>query len=86
MATREGRKYAGSTSSLSGLLSQLYYLISGDKFVNTAGLSRRFRSGVRISNDSLHSLVSLVRHSLKHSHEVKGERFLLYCSIATACT
>ncbi|KAI0304363.1 mitochondrial protein Pet127-domain-containing protein [Multifurca ochricompacta] len=31
VAQREGRKYAGSTSSMSGLLSQLYYLISGDK-------------------------------------------------------
>ncbi|KAF8500917.1 mitochondrial protein Pet127-domain-containing protein [Russula emetica] len=47
VAKREGRKYAGSTSSLSGLLSQLYYLISDDKLVNTADLSRCFRSQAR---------------------------------------
>ncbi|KAI0250740.1 mitochondrial protein Pet127-domain-containing protein [Lactifluus subvellereus] len=44
VAQREGRKYAGSTSSMSGLLSQLYYLISGDKPVDTSNLSKSFRT------------------------------------------
>ncbi|KAI9465433.1 mitochondrial protein Pet127-domain-containing protein [Lactarius psammicola] len=42
VAKREGRKYAGSTSSMSGLLTQLYYLISGDKLINTSNLSNGF--------------------------------------------
>ncbi|KAH8998517.1 mitochondrial protein Pet127-domain-containing protein [Lactarius akahatsu] len=42
VAKREGRKYAGSTSSMTGLLSQLYYLISGDKPINASNLSRGF--------------------------------------------
>ncbi|KAI9443275.1 mitochondrial protein Pet127-domain-containing protein [Lactarius indigo] len=42
IAKREGRKYAGSTSSMSGLLSQLYYLISGDKPINASNLSNGF--------------------------------------------
>jgi len=45
---REGRKYAGSTSSTSGLLGQLYYLISGDKRVDTSNLSSKFKYQVRI--------------------------------------
>ena len=46
VAKREGRKYAGSTSSMSGLLSQLYYLISGDKPINTSNLSNGFSTQV----------------------------------------
>ncbi|KAH9042070.1 mitochondrial protein Pet127-domain-containing protein [Lactarius pseudohatsudake] len=42
VAKREGRKYAGSTSSMTGLLSQLYYLISGDKPINASNLSSGF--------------------------------------------
>lgn len=43
IATREGRTFAGSTSSLSGLLSHIYFLISSDKDVNTTSLSRHFQ-------------------------------------------
>ncbi|KAK2465232.1 hypothetical protein APHAL10511_002586 [Amanita phalloides] len=39
---RENRTFAGSTSSLSGILSQIYFLISGDKYVDTQNLSRSF--------------------------------------------
>ncbi|KAG5651235.1 hypothetical protein H0H81_009354 [Sphagnurus paluster] len=42
LARREGRTFAGSTSSLSGMLSHIYFLISGDKDVNTDNLSRHF--------------------------------------------
>ncbi|RDB18053.1 hypothetical protein Hypma_000891 [Hypsizygus marmoreus] len=42
LAKREKRTFAGSTSSLSGMLSQIYFLISGDKDVNTSNLSRHF--------------------------------------------
>ncbi|THH19214.1 hypothetical protein EW146_g1928 [Bondarzewia mesenterica] len=43
LAKREGRTFAGSTSSLTGLLSQIYFLISGDKGVNTTCLSKHFQ-------------------------------------------
>ncbi|GLB38468.1 putative mitochondrial protein Pet127 [Lyophyllum shimeji] len=42
LARRESRTYAGSTSSLSGMLSHIYFLLSGDKEVNTGNLSRHF--------------------------------------------
>ncbi|KAG6866296.1 hypothetical protein C0991_006392 [Blastosporella zonata] len=42
LARREKRTFAGSTSSLSGMLSHIYFLISGDKDVNTDNLSRHF--------------------------------------------
>ncbi|KAG6856418.1 hypothetical protein H0H87_004637 [Tephrocybe sp. NHM501043] len=43
LARREKRTFAGSTSSLSGMLSHIYFLISGDKDVNTNNLSRHFQ-------------------------------------------
>lgn len=36
------KKFAGSTSSLSGMMCHLYFLISGDKRVNISTLSRDF--------------------------------------------
>ncbi|KAH0586325.1 hypothetical protein H2248_007572 [Termitomyces sp. 'cryptogamus'] len=42
LARRENRTFAGSTSSLSGILSHLYFLLSRDKDVNTDNLSRHF--------------------------------------------
>ena len=54
------KKFAGSTSSLSGMMSHLYFLISGDKRVNTSTLSRnfsdtkgRFTSGQRMPTSVL---------------------------------
>ncbi|KAJ1975617.1 hypothetical protein H4R34_004270 [Dimargaris verticillata] len=41
-ARKMNAKYAGSTSSLTGLLSQLYFLISGWRPVSTQMLSQRF--------------------------------------------
>lgn len=61
VAKREGRKYAGSTSSLSGLLSQIYYLISGDKPVNTTKLSRCFRK-VRTFTPGQRGAASVILH------------------------
>ncbi|KAI0050381.1 Pet127-domain-containing protein [Auriscalpium vulgare] len=43
LAKREGRTFGGSTSSLSGLLSQIYFLISEDKDVDVSTLSRPFQ-------------------------------------------
>ncbi|KAL0960662.1 hypothetical protein HGRIS_005692 [Hohenbuehelia grisea] len=43
LAKREGRPFAGSTSSLTKLLSHIYFLISGDKEVNTRSLSKSFQ-------------------------------------------
>ncbi|EIW81437.1 Pet127-domain-containing protein [Coniophora puteana RWD-64-598 SS2] len=42
LAKREGKQYAGSTSSLTGLLSHSYFLISEDKEVDTTTLSKHF--------------------------------------------
>ncbi|KAG5648278.1 hypothetical protein DXG03_004848 [Asterophora parasitica] len=42
LARREKCTFAGSTSSLSGMLSHVYFLLSGDKDVNTDNLSRHF--------------------------------------------
>ncbi|KAK0503807.1 Pet127-domain-containing protein [Armillaria luteobubalina] len=43
LASRENRKFAGSTSSLSGMLCQIYFLISGNKPVNLETLSQHFQ-------------------------------------------
>ncbi|KAK0201642.1 mitochondrial protein Pet127-domain-containing protein [Desarmillaria ectypa] len=43
LANRENRKFAGSTSSLSGMLCQIYFLISGNKPVNLETLSQNFQ-------------------------------------------
>ncbi|KAI9509215.1 mitochondrial protein Pet127-domain-containing protein [Russula earlei] len=62
VAQREGRKYAGSTSSMSGLLSQIYYLISGDKHINTSNLSSNFAKQPRTFTPAQRSPVSVVLH------------------------
>jgi hypothetical protein len=46
LAKREGRRYAGSTSSLTGMLSHIYFLISGFREINTSSLSRHFQNDV----------------------------------------
>ncbi|KAF5338905.1 hypothetical protein D9611_008756 [Ephemerocybe angulata] len=43
LAKRQGRRFAGSTSSLTGILSQCYFLISGEKDVDTSTLSSEFQ-------------------------------------------
>ncbi|KAF8158335.1 mitochondrial protein Pet127-domain-containing protein [Crassisporium funariophilum] len=43
LAKREGKKYAGSTSSLSGLLSHVYFLLSQFKDVDFSTLSQHFK-------------------------------------------
>lgn len=43
LAKQEHRPYVGSTSSLTGMMSQIYFLISEDKEVNTNSLSRHFQ-------------------------------------------
>ena len=46
LARQEGRKFTGSTSSLSGMLSHVYFLLSGFKDVDTRSLSRHFQDEV----------------------------------------
>jgi len=48
LAKREERIFAGSTSSLTGMLSQVYFLISGTRAPDASFLSRAFQSMVRI--------------------------------------
>ncbi|KAF5389241.1 hypothetical protein D9757_003485 [Collybiopsis confluens] len=43
LARQEDRKFAGSTSSLSGMLCHLYFLLSGNKTVDTSTLGMDFR-------------------------------------------
>ncbi|KLO16780.1 Pet127-domain-containing protein [Schizopora paradoxa] len=42
LAAANKRKFGGSTSSLTGILSHIYFLISGDKPVDTSSLSKHF--------------------------------------------
>ncbi|KDQ62374.1 hypothetical protein JAAARDRAFT_149198 [Jaapia argillacea MUCL 33604] len=42
LAKRENRTFVGSTSSLTGLMSHIYFLISGDRDVDLSSLSRNF--------------------------------------------
>ncbi|KAF9527551.1 mitochondrial protein Pet127-domain-containing protein [Crepidotus variabilis] len=44
LAKREGKKYAGSTSSLSGMLSHIYFLLSEFKEVDYSVLSQHFKN------------------------------------------
>ncbi|KAH9065355.1 mitochondrial protein Pet127-domain-containing protein [Lactarius vividus] len=60
VAKREGRKYAGSTSSMSGLLSQLYYLISGDKPINASNLSSGFSTQPQTFTPGQRGAVSVI--------------------------
>lgn len=46
LAKRQGRRFAGSTSSLTGVLGQCYFLISGEKEVDISILSDEFRNKV----------------------------------------
>jgi hypothetical protein len=63
---------------MSGLLSQLYYLISGDKPINTSNLSNGFRTQVGL----LAKMIQLTRANYSPSHKrlrlAKGERQPLY--------
>ncbi|TFK73566.1 Pet127-domain-containing protein [Pluteus cervinus] len=43
LARQEKRTFAGSTSSLTGMLSHIYFLLSGDKPVDTSTLTSAFR-------------------------------------------
>ncbi|KAJ4482210.1 mitochondrial protein Pet127-domain-containing protein [Lentinula aciculospora] len=43
LAKQEKRKFGGSTSSLSGMLCHIYFLLSGNKTVDTSTLSLDFR-------------------------------------------
>jgi hypothetical protein len=47
LAKRQGRRFAGSTSSLTGVLGQCYFLISGEKEVDLSVLSDNFKNKVR---------------------------------------
>ncbi|KAJ8519016.1 hypothetical protein ONZ45_g3987 [Pleurotus djamor] len=47
LAKQEGRTFVGSTSSLTGIMSHIYFLISGDKSVDTSPLSQAFASEPR---------------------------------------
>lgn len=47
MAKEMQKKYIGSTSSVSAVLSQLYFVMSNFKEVNTSCLSRAFDNEVK---------------------------------------
>jgi Mitochondrial protein Pet127 len=55
LAKREGKMFAGSTSSLTSLLSHIYFVISGGKGVDISVLSSAFA-------DEVGSLPILTRH------------------------
>ncbi|EGN98005.1 hypothetical protein SERLA73DRAFT_109301 [Serpula lacrymans var. lacrymans S7.3] len=43
LAKQENRKFGGSTSSMTGMLGHVYFLISGDRDVDTSCLSKSFQ-------------------------------------------
>lgn len=51
LAKREEKIFAGSTSSLTGMLSQVYFLISDIRAPDASILSRPFQYMVRISHE-----------------------------------
>lgn len=51
LAKQEGKIFSGSTSSLTGMLSQVYFLISGLRLPDTTLLSLPFNNLVRIPHD-----------------------------------
>jgi hypothetical protein len=53
LAKRERKKFAGSTSSLTSLLAHIYFLISGNREVDTTSLSSAFANEAR----AFHSLL-----------------------------
>ena len=46
LAKQEKKKFAGSTSSLTGYLSQIYFLLSEFKELDYSTLSQHFKSAV----------------------------------------
>ena len=51
LAKTHGAKFAGSTSSLTGMLSQIYLALSRDRDPNTSVLSEAFLYEVRLEPD-----------------------------------
>jgi len=46
LAIQEGKKFAGSTSSLSGMMSHIYFLLSEYKEADCTVLSQHFKAEV----------------------------------------
>ena len=63
IAKQHKRPFAGSTSSLTGLLSHCYFLISGDKEVDTSSLSRAFLHQVSPANSRLYFVLRCLARS-----------------------
>ncbi len=72
LASRENRKFAGSTSSLSGMLCQIYFLISGNKPVNLETLSQNFQRAV--CELAIHSLQNLIDRLVQPTNFTPGQR------------
>lgn len=47
LARRHNKLFSGSTSSLSGMLCHIYFLLSADRMVDTTTLSRQFQKSRR---------------------------------------
>ena len=59
LALKEKKRFAGSTSSLSGLLAHIYFLISRHQLVNTDAMAAPFPGMVRRSSWSLRLTLTL---------------------------
>ncbi|KAI0354994.1 Pet127-domain-containing protein [Trametes cingulata] len=62
LAKKAQCSYAGSTSSLSGILTQIYLLLSEEKYVNTANLSTDFQDAPRFFTPGQRIPVSVILH------------------------
>ena len=74
LARREKRTFAGSTSSLSGMLSHVYFLLSGDKDVNTDNLSRNFGKEVRCLLCAYNTGSDILVNNLQPRNFTMGQR------------
>ena len=68
LAKREGRIFGGSTSSLTGMLSQVYFLISSIRTPDSSLLSRPFQYVVRVLHDSPAEFAHLTTHKAWRFH------------------
>ena len=68
LAKRERRIFGGSTSSLTGMLSQVYFLISGFRTPDTSLLSRPFQYMVRTFHDFAVGFARLTTRKARRFH------------------
>lgn len=86
LSRREGRKFAGSTSSLSGLLCHIYFLLSRDRHVDLSVLSRHMQAFVSAVRRFIQLWRLIISYSRRHSPLASECPQRPSCDTGTACT